>query len=432
MFSGWTMKSLGRSFLVIACFLAGTCAAGMAAGSITGVVRNQTLGQFAAEDDVILLHVDQGIREEVHAKTDVRGAFTLTVQCSDKFHLVRVIHQGVNYDQQAAVGDAIIINVFDRAAKVQGVTGSIEIIRIGTKGSLLHVSDLVEIRNNSSPPLTQAGERTFEVYLPAHARIDSVLAASSEKIGVRISARLLPGEPGHYTVNFPLRPGATQFAFNYDLPYNGHVVFHTKGEHPVEQLAVMIPPTMKFSSNSTAFQVIPTGNSGFRAEAAVHLREGERPEFEISGGGTLPALPSQVPAKVPMAAVSAPALSATGSGTRVQGAKALEVVPAPSLSRFSEWRRWALVASLVLALGGCGLFLRRRERPPSKAITTVLQVTGQPRQISTPVIEVLKNELFQLEIERVQGTVSGEEYESAKQALEGTVKRAMTRVAAGS
>src|SRR5207249_12104745 len=136
------------------------------------------------------------------------------------------------------------------------ITGGIEILRTGTNGDLLHVSDLVEITNVSSPPLTQVGEHTFEVYLPASAKIDSVMAAGPEDMGMMISVTPVPGQPGHCAVNFPLRPGATKFAFNYDLPYDGHVAFHPKFAFPVQQLAVMIPPTMNFSFRSPAFKIL--------------------------------------------------------------------------------------------------------------------------------------------------------------------------------
>jgi hypothetical protein len=42
----------------------------------------------------------------------------------------------------------------------------------------------------------------------------------------------------------------------------------------------------------------------------------------------------------------------------------------------------------------------------------------------------LKEELFQLETDRLHGAISGEEYDSAKQALEGTVKRVLARTGA--
>ena len=267
--------------------------AALGANNIAGSVRNQSRGEPATGDAVILVQLDRGMHEEARAKTDAHGTFTFNVQYPDKPYLVRVVHQGVSYDQQASAGDALSIQVFDAARRVQGVTGSIEILRTGTTGNLLHVSDLYDIRNESSPPLTQAGARTFEVYLPAKAKISSVLAAGPGKIGAMISAAPVPGEPGHYAVSFPLRPGATKFAFNYDLPYDGHAAFQTRHAYPLRQFAVMIPPTMKFSSRSPAFEILAIGNSRYQVRAANQLKAGEGPEFEVSGTGTLPPLGDQ-------------------------------------------------------------------------------------------------------------------------------------------
>jgi hypothetical protein len=136
------------------------------------------------------------------------------------------------------------------------------------------------------------------VYLPAAAKIDSVLAAGPGKIGVMISAAPAPGEPGHYTVNFPLRPGATKFAFNYDLPYDGHVVVHTKHEYPLQQMAVMVPTAMKFSSRSKEFQVLPAGNDKYQVQAVNQVKAGEGPTFEVSGMGAPPPLGEQAKSQV--------------------------------------------------------------------------------------------------------------------------------------
>jgi hypothetical protein len=282
-----------RRLLPILALLACCSTAALGANNITGSVRNQSRGEPAAGDGVILLRLDRGMQEEARATTDAQGAFTLTVQYPEKPYLVRVVHQGVSYDQQASAGDALSIQVFDAARRVRGVTGSIEILRTGTNGNLLHVSDLYEISNESSPPLTQAGERTFEVYLPAKAKISSVLAAGPGKIGVMISAAPVPGEPGHYAVSFPLQPGATKFAFNYDQPYDGHAAFQTRHAYPLRQFAVMIPPTMKFSPRSSAFEILATGNSRYQVRAANQLKAGEGPGFEVSGTGALPPLGDQ-------------------------------------------------------------------------------------------------------------------------------------------
>ncbi|HKV60800.1 MAG TPA: hypothetical protein VJO16_02735 [Candidatus Acidoferrum sp.] len=263
------------------------------ANGINGSVRNLSRGEPAAGDEVILVRLDTEMHEEARVRTDGQGVFALNVHHPDKPYLVRVLHQGVNYDQQVSVGDVVSMKVFDTAPKVRGVTGSIEVLRIGTIGNLLHVSDLIQLKNESNPPLTQAGARTFEVYLPANARIDSVLAAGPGEAGATIAATPVAGEPGHYVLKFPLRPGATKLAFNYDLPYHGHAMFHPRRALPVQQLAVMIPLTMKFSSQSSSFEPFASANSRYQVQAAGQLGTGNGPEFELSGTGALPPLGDQ-------------------------------------------------------------------------------------------------------------------------------------------
>jgi hypothetical protein len=415
----------------------------LAADIVTGVVRNQTRGQFAVGDEVVLLrmnqaHLNLGAQEEARANTDSQGSFSLRMRYPDAPHLVRVIHQGVNYDRQSPLSGAISIDVFDAAAKVSGITGTVEIIRIGNNGQLLHVSDMIEIKNDSTPPLTQAGDRTFEAYLPAHAKIDSVLAASSgiasETIGVLISAVPVPGEPGNYTVNFPLRPGTTKFAFNYDLPYAGYAKFCTRRKYPVQQLAVMIPPTMKFTSSSHAFQLLRTGNDRYKVDAANQVKAGDGPGFAISGVGALPALQSQAQTspKPSLTAITTPDLPAAGS-SRGQAQPSADISRSAPASKFSsssvQLRLW-LRGSFVLLIAILGFLLGRRQRLAGMVTTKELQRTKQLNQTSTSLIEALQEELVQLELDRSRGAVSAEEYASAKLALEGTSKRALARTGA--
>jgi len=67
-------------------------------------------------------------------------------------------------------------------------------------------------------------------------------------------------------VNFPLRPGATKFAFNYDLPYDGHATFRTKHVHPLKQLAIMIPPSMKVHVALTGFEMLATATKNIKSK----------------------------------------------------------------------------------------------------------------------------------------------------------------------
>jgi hypothetical protein len=328
---------------LIACFSVSS----LAAGRITGSVRNQSRGVPVSGEEVILFCLERGKPEEARAKTDSQGAFAFAPQYPEKAYLVRVIHQGVSYDQQASPGQPLSVEVFDADPEVRGITGTIEILRAGTNGKQLHVSDLVEIKNASSPPLTLAGDRTFEVHLPPTARLDSVLAAGPDKIVVTISASPVSGQPGHFTVKFPLRPGATKIAFNYDLPYNGRASFHTGLALPLRQLAVMIPPTMKFSSVSPGFTLLATANNQYQVHVLNQLRAGEGREFEISGVGPLP--PVAAPAQTLPRALS-PALDSPGQSA--SGRAALR-----SLASLDSRLRQTQPPSQSAVLGGVTFFL---------------------------------------------------------------------------
>jgi hypothetical protein len=228
-----------------------------------------------------------------------------------------------------------------------------------------------------------------------------------------------------------LQPGATKFAFNYDLPYDGHAAFRPRNMYPLQQLAVMFPPTMKFVSPSTAFQVLRTGNDRYQVEAATVVKAGEGPGFEISGLGALPTLQGQSPPKLPpVADPSVPALSAPAS-PRVQASDNLTTVVASGISALSPrtplrmpW--WALGIGTVI-IGSCGSWLWHRRRSADNARTMRAQKTEHRGERTVSLAEALKEELVQLEVERSLGAITGKEYATAKQALEETSKRALAR-----
>jgi len=393
--------------------------AAFTSNTIAGSVRNQSRGQPAVGDEVVLIRLDQGMQEEEHTRTGPGGAFWLRMQHPDKPYLVRVRHQNVNYDERAPAGGVITIPVFDAADHVPGISGTIEIMRAGTIGESLHVSDMFEIRNASSPPFTQAGERAFEVFLPADAKVDSVLAAGPEKIGVMISAMPVSGKPGHYSVSFPLRPGATKFAFNYDLPYKGAASFRTWHAYPLQQLAVLIPTTMKFSSLSPKFQILQTGAGNYQVRAIGQVMAGQGPAFTISGAGEFPpALPHptkttapSLPPVLPRSITSAPDHTAPPLSGDV-GASSLR----PTL-------KLLLVCCALLA--SCTFTAWRARKKRAHAMRGSDSRTATRGAQPAGFLDDLKNRLFQLESARVCGSVSETEYASARQELEQTVERAL-------
>ncbi len=399
-----------------------------AAAPITGVVRNRTSGQPAAGDEVILLRLDRAPHEEARTRIDAQGGFTFDLPDPGHPHIVRVVHQDVNYDKPVAAAGAIDIDIFDAAAKVHGITGNIEIIRTGTRGNLLHVSDMIEIWNQSDPHVTQAGNQKFDIYLPASAMIDSVLAAGPDNVASSISTALVPGEPGHYVVNYPLLPGATKFAFNYDLSYKGQAILTTKSIYPFKQLAVMFPPTMAFVSRSSTFHALPVGSDRYHVDAAENVSAGAELEFEISGAGELPAAHQQSPG-APNTSDAAPmpqAMAPTARTSPKENAAFLAVPQSKTAARSSNGWRFVFAVA-VFALTMCVFFVRQQQRLRRRTMGGIVQLRTPVTQSPRLLVDTLKDALFQLEADRLQGVICSDDYASAKSALERTIHWALTR-----
>ncbi len=393
--------------------------AALASNIITGWVRNQSRSQPAVGDDVILFRLHPKMLEEARAKTDAQGQFALNAPDPDGPYLVRVVHQNVNYDTTVSFGDTLSIPVFDVAAEVAGVKVLVEMLRAGTQGKLLHVSDMYEVENASSPPMTQSGRHTFEVYVPPNAKLDSVLAAGPEKIVTMISPAPVSGEPGHYWVNFPLRPGATKFAFNYDLPYNGYAAFRPHHTYPLQQLVVMVPSTMQFSSLSR-FQTLASGDNNYQVLGIKQLQEGDGPQFELSGMGALPHFRDSANQQ----ARSQAAVVSDSKGPAQGGAPALTHTNAQAKSgATTEPPLWPAIGFAIFLV--CAGVARRVSKMRRATVHELSSRDAVPPQGPTAGLDGLKNDLFRLEVQRLRGSISEDEYASARQALETTVKRAL-------
>ena len=110
-----------------------------------------------------------------------------------------------------------------------------------------------------------------------------------------------------------------------------------------------------------------------------------------------------------------------------------------------DYRAYILGAfALVLVMGGAYV-VSRSNRPHPVAVAAGSAGSAEiaagnvayedpsdtpaplPRDRNTLLLEAMKEELFQLEIDRQQGKVSAEEYTKAKAALDETIKRALAR-----
>ena len=348
------MKSssgIKSTLLLVVC---GACAlSAFAADSITGRVRNQTSGRAAAGDEVILLRLQNGMEEEARTRTDAEGGFSLSLVSTDAPRILRVLHQGVNYDQTVNAKGSLEIAVFDAVRRIRDLQGTLGIAQVESDGEMLKVTEMYSIANNSAPPVTQTGPRNFEISIAPKATLDSVVVKKGGGVWVNAVAVPIKGQPGRYAVDFPIRPGDTLFKYVYHLPYSGPSTVQLKLPYPIRNFAVMHPPSMSFKPLSTQAFTSPGTAQGLRVEQAVGKPVVRSvPAFEISGIGLAAQIqPASAPrAMTPSTPVAPPKPETPASVT-------LPAIPGPL-----ENRMWVLLSGIAAILSAIAYAVWKRKR----------------------------------------------------------------------
>lgn len=404
------------------------------ASPLTGKVTNGTVNKPQGGDDVVLLALSNGMQEAARTKSAADGSFKFEVANDGGPHLVRVNHQGVNYFAMVPPGTSTAdVQVYDAAPKVDGIAGTVNIMRLQGSGDSLQVTELYAVKNQSSPPRTQMSDQAFEINLPDGAQIEGSLAQGPGGQPVN-SAPVPEKEKGRYAFVFPLRPGETRFQVSYRLPYPGQMTITPKPLLTFEHLVVMYPSSMKFEPAAGApFQSMPA-EGGAEVRVSSALKPGQNVAFKISGTGEI------------QDTESASAGQGGGQATPQRGRPggglgAPEETPDP-LHKY----RWFILGGLAVALAVGAFYVTTRQpsqqpTPAPIASKAMRRNDGgaavpaaAPRSSTAPaaangnrLLDALKEELFQLEMDRHQGLISQDEYDKARAALDVTLQRAAAR-----
>ena len=401
-----------RSFQSI--FLVLIAAASLhAATTITGTVTNGTNNKPAGGAEVILLKLEGGMSEEARTKTDAQGRFKITAENGGAPHVLRVMHQNVSYNQPLPPGtENKDVTVYDAAKKVEGVSANVDAMWIKAEPGTgqAQVAEMFVVKNASTPPRTQMSEKSFEFTLPPGAVVEFSDAMSPGGIPIKTAA--VPQGQDHYAFIFPLRPGETTFQIGYHLPYSGELKLDPKAMYPVDHVAVGIPKSMQFAptTSGNSFQLMREEN-GVEMYVATSVKPGQPLGFRVSGTGAFPREQENAQALDPNSADGRAANNLPGGGLGR---------PEETPDALHQYRWWLIGGLLLIFVGGAAWTVTRTAPLPMMA-------AAAPASRSALLLDALKEELFQLESERLQGKLSPEEYEKAKAALDSTLQRAIRR-----
>ncbi len=444
-----------RPFLQIICLVL-LLTSLASAQTLTGRVRNGTTGKPSAGDDVVLLSLGQGMEEAGRTKTDASGKFSFKLDAEGP-HLVRVIHQEVTYHKMAPPGTpSVEVEVYDAAKKIDGVSVVADIMRFQASQGQLEVERTFAVNNTSTPPRTQMNEHNLEFYVPDGATVTEGQAMTAG--GQPVNSAPVPegaNAKNRYAFLFPLRPGETRFSVVYTVPYTGSVNIDPKSIYPLEHFVAIAPKSIEFAPAPGAhFDVAPyPGQPDANVEVASNTQLGKPLAFKLTGEGTLaaPADDSGQQGQAPSAQ----------NESRPGGGLGPPIDAAPPLQKYQWWILGGFAAALIIG----GIFIASRQQAANRAAkgkslpefddeedyeleevparevkasatnarassarTNEMSPQSRPAS-SSMLLEALKEELFQLEVERQQGRITHQEYETAKSALDQTLQRALKREA---
>lgn len=447
----------------------------LSAATISGTVTDRTTNKPAAGDRAVLLDLSQGMQPVASTTVNAQGQYSFTVANTTGMHLVRVEHEKADYYGPVPPNTTTVnIDVYDVAAKVPGVHVYADVTRVQTDSQGLNVTENYFVRNHSKPARTQYSDRAFEFSLPKGAVIQGTGATGPGGMEVTVPAVPLK-EKDHYAFAFPLRPGETEFQVAYEVPYSGSFIFHPQVSMPTDNVAVMLPKSMTFSG--ATFQPLhgAANEPGTQTYLTTNVNPGTKIAYTISGSGSLPredqnaqngggqgaqggaaqATPANGPPGIgleppidtpgPLTKYKWWILSTVGLAMVVAAGFLLRTKPgmqtaagggAPSPGRMPSALTSTLppgvkATALRAELAASGTYL-----PPagkSAATTTAAQTSvpmpGGAERAATgnPMLAALKEELFALETERLEGKLSDEEYAKLKSALEVVMRRALMR-----
>ena len=390
---------------------------GAFAAQITGTVTNGTTNKPSSGDEVALLSLATGMEEVGKTKTDSQGHYKLNVPDEGAPHLVRVLRQSVHYFKSAPPGTSTAdVTVYDAATQLPGVGSDARVFHLQASGGKLDVDETFLINNQSQPPRTKIGNQTFAVTLPDGAEMGE--ASLTGPSGMPLTVQPVPsGAKNVYAYDFPIRPGQTHLEVFYKIPYSGSYEYSFTPDTQLNEVGVLLPKSMKFTGVTPGFAQ-DNDEAGLNVYFVKNALPNQPVKFSVSGEGLI-----------------SNAAAGAGEGQPTGGSGG---TPIPSSSGGTREALWFIVGALVILIGG-GAFVMWRKSiaaraaandPKAARAATKARAQAQTQSAKPPqgdMLDVLKDELFQLETDRVSGKISQEEYEKSKAGLDTLFRRQMKK-----
>lgn len=311
------------------------------AASIDGVVTNRTTNKPAAQIDVTLLRLGQGMQSVGTVKTDAQGRFHFEDDLNAP-HLIQANWQGVRYNMQVPPGTAstqLDVPVFDVKTEVAGLEAGQHLMVIETDGTELVINETIVYDNKGNVTWNDDRRGTARIAVPEAAG-KNVMARVIPPAGMPLDQPVRSDRKGEYLVAYPIKPGQTRFDFSYRMPVKDPITLTGRQLAKGAAIRLVAPPGVTLSGEA----ISPLGTE---PTTGANVFDVTKSPFEVTikGSGSLTSL------------------QPTERGQ--DETPGIERIVAPGYDRVWKWVLGLTIA--ILALAFWAQYLKGAPEPPAAA-----------------------------------------------------------------
>lgn len=316
------------------------------AQTIQGIVVNGTTGEPQSMDKITVFTASG---ERGSAITDEDGTFKIELHgrlAPRSLTILRVIHGGVEYFSPVSPAQVAHLKVYDSSSQASGISCYLSVLQFQVKGKTLEVTELHAFDNVSSPPITRIGADNVVLSIPEGAQVQPATISGPDGGMTKVPLVPMPEQKGKYSIDFPIKPGRTKYAINYQVPYNGELIFRRRVQYSTRRIGIIVPDAMRFQSLSLKAFRSASSQPGTHEQVLDGITPLEPFAFKLSGTGTLSRYLHPLNPGEPVGSAR-PATLTTPS--RLIGSAPILTSPTGGHSIFSGYRLILAVGILIVA-----------------------------------------------------------------------------------
>jgi hypothetical protein len=257
------------------------CLAG-AAFAVDGTVINRSTGKPANDATVTLYKLGQAGPEAVESvHTDAQGKFVIKQNADAGPHNLQTTYEGVTYPHMLRPGSpttGLTLTVYSASKQPGAAKVANHFLILQPSQSQMIVSEVFLYRNDGTTAYNDPDNGTLKFFLPPAAK-GAVKVQAKGPNGMPLDQLAQKtAKPDVYKVDFPIKPGETQFEVSYAVPYSSPSRFGSKDLSGAAETLLVAPQGVTLKGDSVEFN-----RQEPRTQAGIYTAKKASFEFEISG-----------------------------------------------------------------------------------------------------------------------------------------------------